>query len=100
ERALFHAQDFIGALLDEFRDGIAVHGAACERLEDQHVQGALEERLVSHKRFRGSMRSSEVECKGMLAAITREVSPPMEACELTHFERQPIDIDLARAQHA
>jgi dimethylargininase len=36
----------------------------------------------------------------MLAAITREVSPSMEACELTHLERQAIDIDLARAQHA
>ena len=35
-----------------------------------------------------------------LTAITREVSPSMEACELTHFERQPIDIELAHVQHA
>jgi len=33
-------------------------------------------------------------------AIVREVSPSMEACELTHFARQPIDIALARRQHA
>jgi dimethylargininase len=33
-------------------------------------------------------------------AITREVSPTMAACELTHFARQPIDIALARRQHA
>ena len=35
-----------------------------------------------------------------LTAITREVSPTMEACELTHFARQPIDIGLARGQHS
>jgi dimethylargininase len=32
-------------------------------------------------------------------AITREVSPTMGACELTHFARQPIDISAARRQH-
>jgi dimethylargininase len=36
----------------------------------------------------------------MLTAITRELSPSMEACELTHFERQPINIGRAREQHA
>jgi dimethylargininase len=36
----------------------------------------------------------------MLSAITREVSATMESCELTHFARQPIDIALARRQHA
>ena len=35
----------------------------------------------------------------MVIAITREVSPAMENCELTHLSRQPIDIDLARRQH-
>ena len=35
-----------------------------------------------------------------LTAITREVSPTMEACELTHLARQPIDIGLARGQHS
>ena len=33
-------------------------------------------------------------------AITREVSPAFEACELTHLARVPIDVALARAQHA
>lgn len=32
-------------------------------------------------------------------AITREVSPAIGACELTHVARTPIDVDLARAQH-
>jgi dimethylargininase len=32
-------------------------------------------------------------------AITREVSPDLAACELTHQARVPIDIGLARAQH-
>ena len=34
-----------------------------------------------------------------LTAITREVSPAMQACELTHVARQPIDIARAREQH-
>jgi dimethylargininase len=32
-------------------------------------------------------------------AITREVSPSMELCELTYVERAPIDVPLATAQH-
>ena len=32
-------------------------------------------------------------------AITREVSAGIAACELTHLERQAIDLDRARAQH-
>lgn len=32
-------------------------------------------------------------------AITREVSPALASCELTHVARVPIDVDLARAQH-
>jgi len=35
----------------------------------------------------------------MLIAITRQVSPAMEHCELTHLTRQPIDIQLAKRQH-
>jgi len=35
----------------------------------------------------------------MVIAVTREVSPVMENCELTHLSRQPIDIGLARRQH-
>jgi dimethylargininase len=36
----------------------------------------------------------------MLIALTREISPAMARCELTHLEREAIDVDLARAQHA
>jgi dimethylargininase len=32
--------------------------------------------------------------------LTREVSPSIGACELTHIKRQPIDFERARAQHA
>ena len=32
-------------------------------------------------------------------AITREVSPALADCELTHLTRVPIDVDAARAQH-
>jgi dimethylargininase len=35
----------------------------------------------------------------MTIAITRDLSPAIARCELTHLERQPIDLDLARAQH-
>ena len=36
----------------------------------------------------------------MLLALTREISPAIARCELTHLEREAIDVDLARAQHA
>jgi dimethylargininase len=35
----------------------------------------------------------------MWVAITREISPSFGNCELTHLERQAIDVDLARRQH-
>lgn len=35
----------------------------------------------------------------MLVAITRQISPHFQECELTHLDRQPIDLELARAQH-
>jgi len=35
----------------------------------------------------------------MLIAITREVSPAIAHCELTHLQRQPIDYALACQQH-
>ncbi len=35
----------------------------------------------------------------MLIAITREISPRFNDCELAYLDRQPIDLDLARAQH-
>jgi dimethylargininase len=36
----------------------------------------------------------------MLMALTREISPAFQDCQLTHLERVPIDLDRARAQHA
>lgn len=35
----------------------------------------------------------------MLIAITRGISPSMDHCELTHLQRNPIDIESARRQH-
>ena len=35
----------------------------------------------------------------MLIALTRDLSPAIGRCELTHLERAPIDLPLARAQH-
>jgi dimethylargininase len=35
----------------------------------------------------------------MLTAITRQVSSALAKCELSFIERQPIDLDKARAQH-
>ena len=35
----------------------------------------------------------------MPLAITREISPRFNDCELTYLERTPIDLDRARAQH-
>ncbi|HEV8240768.1 MAG TPA: arginine deiminase family protein [Thermoanaerobaculia bacterium] len=35
-----------------------------------------------------------------LVAVTREVSPAFAACELTHLAREPIDVRVARQQHA
>ena len=35
----------------------------------------------------------------MTIAITREVSPRFDECEITHIGRTPIDLNVARAQH-
>jgi dimethylargininase len=35
----------------------------------------------------------------MIIAITREVSPCFDECEITHIERTPIDLNVARTQH-
>ena len=35
----------------------------------------------------------------MVIAITREVSSRFNECEITHIDRTPIDLDIARAQH-
>jgi dimethylargininase len=34
-----------------------------------------------------------------LLALTREISPSIVECELTHLTRQPIDLDRARTEH-
>jgi dimethylargininase len=36
----------------------------------------------------------------MLMALTREISPAIQQCQLTHLARTPIDLERARAQHA
>ena len=35
----------------------------------------------------------------MTLAITRDISPRFDECELTHIDRTPIDLDIARVQH-
>jgi dimethylargininase len=35
----------------------------------------------------------------VLIALTREVSSSLNACELTHLARTPLDVEMARAQH-
>src|SRR5512140_2993327 len=35
----------------------------------------------------------------MTVAITRDVSSRFNECELTHIDRTPIDVNIARAQH-
>jgi len=37
---------------------------------------------------------------GRTVALTRPVGPRFSECELTHLEREPIDVPRARAQHA
>src|SRR5262245_23966723 len=35
----------------------------------------------------------------MRVALTRDISPALASCELTHLPRVPIDVERARAQH-
>jgi dimethylargininase len=35
----------------------------------------------------------------MIIAITREISPRFNECEITHIDRSPIDLNIARTQH-
>jgi len=35
----------------------------------------------------------------MTVAITRKISPRFNECEITHIERAPIEVNIARAQH-
>src|SRR5512135_1345633 len=34
-----------------------------------------------------------------MIAITRDISPRFNECEITHIARTPIDLDVARTQH-
>lgn len=36
----------------------------------------------------------------MTVAVTRKISPRFNECEITHIDRTPIDLDIARTQHA
>jgi dimethylargininase len=45
------------------------------------------------------MPQVRLECKNMLIAITRAVSPAMNRCELTFLDRQEIDLERAAEQH-
>jgi dimethylargininase len=36
----------------------------------------------------------------VVVALTRQVSPRFNECEITHIDRSPININIARAQHA
>ena len=50
---------------------------------------------------RGPVPASRVQAApGSLLALTRPVSATMAGCELTHLQREPIDIARARSQHA
>ncbi|HZJ24050.1 MAG TPA: N(G),N(G)-dimethylarginine dimethylaminohydrolase, partial [Anaerolineales bacterium] len=35
----------------------------------------------------------------MILAITRDVSPRLNECEITHIDRAPMDVKVAQAQH-
>lgn len=43
ERAFFYRELLVGELLNPFRDSVTVHLAMHQRLQDQHVEGALKE---------------------------------------------------------
>ena len=47
ERAFLHLQHFIGAEMDGLRDGVSVHRAALEGVQDQQIERALQERRLS-----------------------------------------------------
>lgn len=53
ERGVFDGEDVVGALADPSGDGVAVHGVPGEGLEDQDVEGALEQ---VHRRMRVRVR--------------------------------------------
>src|SRR4029453_618416 len=76
ERALPELEDALGPLLDPLRDAPSVHRLELHGLEDEHVEGALEDvSAISHaspfdrqkKSTRGSLRLS----KGGMAVAHR-----------------------------
>ncbi len=48
---------------------------------------------------RNAIGGSDQRPGGRLLAITRDISPAIERCELTHLERTRIDVVRARAEH-
>jgi dimethylargininase len=48
---------------------------------------------------RSVRQQADEEWSRVFVAVTRGVSPNIERCELTHLEREPIDVGLASEQH-
>ena len=65
--------------------------------EDPAVQ--LTAQAVSRAALQCPLPKSVPRRQSVLIAITREVGPGIQNCELTHLQREPIDLDRARAQH-
>jgi dimethylargininase len=59
------------------------------------------ERQREHRRSRELQLCLEIAISRnvMIVALTREISPAITRCELTHLRREPIDLETARAQH-
>ena len=64
---------------------------------DLHLQGG--HRLAQGNHQRRSDRQT-FKILAMLTALTRPVSSSITRCELTHLQRVPIDLQIARQQHA
>jgi dimethylargininase len=52
------------------------------------------------RRVASAMAAMLLHFGDMLIALTREISPAIARCELTHLPRAPIDLARARAQHS
>ena len=53
------------------------------------------------RRCANRSRASDYDCPvASLIALTREITPAIARCELTHLSRQPIDIESACREHA
>src|SRR5206468_3262217 len=74
--------------IDPQRDGRAVSDYRCGR---EHAGN----RCCARKRRARIVGG----CSSMLRALTREISPAIERCELTHLSRAAIDVAAARRQH-